>query len=300
MAHKTISPVDLIAKFKYALENKWGYIWGTAGVLWTEAKQKALEKTTDPDRESGRLYGSKWIGNIVTDCSGLFYWAFNKLGSYMYHGSNTMWNKYCADKGELRKGKRTDGKTLKPGTAVFTYNKAKDIRGHVGLYVGDGTVIEAAGTKQGVITSKITASKWVEWGELKYVDYGVSVEDTSMSINPYPTLKYGSKGDDVVKLQDMLASCGSSITVDGIFGNGTRSAVVAFQNKHGLVADGIVGPKTWAALYEAVSNQNQENKPTDDNKVTAIEWNELSLEEKVDVMWAVICKHFGTDDYVEL
>lgn len=299
MAYKTISPVDLIEKFKYALDNKWGYIWGTAGVLWTEAKQKALEKTTDPDRESGRLYGSKWIGHTVADCSGLFSWAFDKLGSYMYHGSDTMWNKYCVNKGELRKGKRTDGKTLKPGTAVFTYNKVKDNRGHVGLYVGDGLVIEAAGTKQGVITSKVTASKWVEWGELKYVNYGDVKEESSMETESRPTIKYGSKGDDVTALQQMLSFCGSTVSVDGIFGNGTRSAVVAFQNKHGLKADGIVGPKTWAALDEAVKTGIRDTTVVT-NKITTVEWSQLSIEEKVDVIWTVICKHFGTDGYVEL
>ena len=37
-------------------------------------------------------------------------------------------------------------------------------------------------------------------------------------------------------------------TVDGIYGNLTRSAVKYFQRKNGLVADGIVGKKTAAAL----------------------------------------------------
>lgn len=59
----------------------------------------------------------------------------------MYHGSNTMWNKYAAAKGSLQGGKRTDGQPLKPGTAVFL-TKGSD-RHHVGLYVGDGKVIEA-------------------------------------------------------------------------------------------------------------------------------------------------------------
>ena len=166
-----ISPMDLISKFQQALEDDWGYIWGTAGVLWTEAKQKALEKTTDEDRAMGRKYGSKWIGHMVADCSGLFSWAFAQLGGYMYHGSNTMWDKYCSSQGELKKGKRTDGKELLPGTAVFTYNKSKKKRGHVGLYIGGGWVIEAEGTINGVIKSKVTNSKWVEWGELKGVEY---------------------------------------------------------------------------------------------------------------------------------
>ena len=54
---------------------------------------------------------------------------------------NTMWNKYAAAKGSLQGGKRTDGQPLKPGTAVFL-TKGSD-RHHVGLYVGDGKVIEA-------------------------------------------------------------------------------------------------------------------------------------------------------------
>ena len=165
-----IQPNDLIEKFRYALNNGWGYIWGTAGVKWTKEKQAALEKTTDEDRAMGRKYGSKWIGHTVADCSGLFSWAFKKLGGYMYHGSNTMWDKYCADKGELKKGKRADGKELLPGTAVFTRNKKTGKRGHVGLYIGNGKVIEAAGTIEGVITSK-GDGKWVEWGELKDVNY---------------------------------------------------------------------------------------------------------------------------------
>ena len=88
----------------------------------------------------------------------------------MYHGSNTMWDKYCTNKGELVSGKRDDGRELLPGTAVFTRNKDTGKRGHVGLYIGDGTVIEAAGTQEGVVTSKVTG-KWTEWGELKGVEY---------------------------------------------------------------------------------------------------------------------------------
>lgn len=167
-----ISTTALIDKFRYALENKWGYIWGTAGEKWTAAKQKELERTTDASRAMSRKYGKKWIGHMVADCSGLFSWAFKQLGGYMYHGSNTMWNSYCQHKGELKKGRREDGQDLKPGTAVFTYNKTNKKRGHVGLFIGEGIVIEAAETLKGVITSKVTDSKWVEWGELKGVDYG--------------------------------------------------------------------------------------------------------------------------------
>ena len=167
---KIIQATSLIALFQQALDSEWGYIWGTAGTMWTAAKQEALNKTTDASRANSRRYGKQWIGHMVADCSGLFSWAFDQLGGYMYHGSNTMWDKYCSAKGELSKGVRDDGQELKPGTAVFTHSSEK--RGHVGLFIGNGLVIEAAGAKQGVITSKVTDKKWVEWGELVGVYYG--------------------------------------------------------------------------------------------------------------------------------
>lgn len=182
-----IAAVDLIAKFQYALNNKWGYIYGAWHETWTASKQNALVNTfkskygadwqnnataKKQDKYYGAVYGSKWINHIVTDCSGLFYWAFKELGGYMYHGSNTMYNKYCTSKGKLTKRGRTDGKELKPGTAVFTGNESN--HGHVGLYIGNDTVIEASGTQAGVITTKISGGKWTYWGELKGVKYGAA------------------------------------------------------------------------------------------------------------------------------
>ena len=57
------------------------------------------------------------------------------------------------------------------------------------------------------------------------------------------TLKKGSKGEDVKQLQILLG-----IKADGIFGKQTEQAVIEFQKSKGLVADGIVGNKTWTAL----------------------------------------------------
>lgn len=56
-------------------------------------------------------------------------------------------------------------------------------------------------------------------------------------------LRIGSKGPDVMKLQQLLY-----LKADGIFGQLTLEAVKAFQNDNGLFPDGIVGPKTWAML----------------------------------------------------
>ena len=188
-----IRTADLIAKFQYALDNKYGYILNTAGELWTQAKQNATKI------ENARLYGQKWVGHHVSDCSGLFYWAFKQLGGYMYHGSNTMWDKYCVSQGKLSGGKRSDGKELKPGTAVFVLKGTSD-RSHVGLYIGGGKVIEAAGTKSGVITSNVSDKKWAEWGELKGVDYENSGESTTTSTEPETPTTVGSAVVNAVRV----------------------------------------------------------------------------------------------------
>lgn len=57
-------------------------------------------------------------------------------------------------------------------------------------------------------------------------------------------LKKGSRGDEVRALQKAL-----HLYEDGIFGVLTEEAVKEYQKTHGLVADGIVGDKTWAKLF---------------------------------------------------
>lgn len=179
-----IKPNELIAWFQYAIDNNYGYIYGTSVVKWTDAKQKQKVQYIESKYGSGwknssaaksdkyyyaALYGAKWIGHYVVDCSGMFVWAYKKFGASIAHGSNSIYRAYCSSKGQLRNGARADGKPLLPGTAVFTGTESE--HGHIGLYVGDGYVIEASGTQAGVIKSKITLSKWTYWGELKAVDY---------------------------------------------------------------------------------------------------------------------------------
>ena len=265
---KVISTQALIDKFKEALADKWGYIWGTAGELWTAAKQKQLEQTTDADRANSRKYGSKWIGHKVADCSGLFSWAFKQLGGYMYHGSDTMFRKYCDAKGELNSGARTDGQGLKPGTAVFVWKADKKKYTHVGLYIGDGLVIEAAGARQGVISGKVTDSKWTNWGELKGVDYSGTAPEPAPAPDPEPakrpTIRKGNRNQYVKELQTDLDRLGYNLGIcgiDGDFGTATEKAVKEFQRDHGLSQDGICGPKTWAALIDAVDRLKPQPEP---------------------------------------
>ena len=63
------------------------------------------------------------------------------------------------------------------------------------------------------------------------------------------TLKQGSKGTQVKTMQTKLKNWGYySGAVDGVYGAQTKQAVIKFQKKNGLTADGIAGAKTLAAL----------------------------------------------------
>ena len=185
-----IKAAALIAKFYDSLG--WGYIYGCSHEMWSEAKQREYERkySDDPDRQNSCKYGGKWVGHWVTDCSGLFHYWFNQLGGKIAHGSNSIWDNYCTDKGELRNGSRTDGKPLKPGTAVFT-TSSNGRHNHIGLYVGGGLVIEAQGAQAGVVTSVVTNKKWTLWGELKGVSYEEGGEKTMTAKVVLPSGKSG-------------------------------------------------------------------------------------------------------------
>lgn len=245
----------LCAHFEEAYANGWGYIYGTAGVVWTASRQSALQAkyAADPAGNSNlrysATYGSKWIGKHVADCSGLFAWAFRELGGSIYHGSNTIWRKYTTRTGTIR-----EGVALRPGTAVFLHNGAK--RTHIGLYVGGDSVIEAKGTKAGVVMSSL--SDWDEWGELRGVHY-----DGDEEVIPMGTLRRGSRGDEVSELQEMLSALGYDCgKADGVYGAKTEAAVRAFQQAEGLAVDGIAGQMTRTALQAAWDEMQVGGHPT--------------------------------------
>lgn len=71
-----------------------------------------------------------------------------------------------------------------------------------------------------------------------------------------PTIGVGDSGAYVKEAQSMLKKLGYNIGsygADGIFGNSTKGAVLNFQKKSNLDADGIVGPNTWAELDKQIA-----------------------------------------------
>lgn len=93
-----------------------------------------------------------------------------------------------------------------------------------------------------------------------YTEFG---ETVSVAI-----LKQGSTGGEVKEVQRRLKKWGYyNGSVDGVFGAGTRAAVIAFQKKNGLTADGVVGKATYKALgmtgsYNSLSGQSGQSGQT--------------------------------------
>lgn len=70
------------------------------------------------------------------------------------------------------------------------------------------------------------------------------------------TLKGGSKGENVKTLQRNLNTVmNAGLSVDGEFGPGTKSAVIKFQKKYGLEADGIYGPASAKKMTEVLASK---------------------------------------------
>ena len=102
-------------------------------------------------------------------------------------------------------------------------------------WFGGNTVIKAKVNFIPLIENKIA--------ELKGKTSTPSIPTTTTAI-----LRKGSKGSDVKTLQTKLNKLGYKLVVDGDFGSGTLDAVISFQNKNGLIADGIVGSNTWNTI----------------------------------------------------
>lgn len=91
----------------------------------------------------------------------------------------------------------------------------------------------------------------------------------TVDVSSYPLIRRGSKGTYVKKCQNLLIQKGYELPkygADGDFGAEMYSAVIKFQREHGLEVDGIVGAKTWEALFAAEDIGEEEIKPGSETK----------------------------------
>lgn len=101
---------------------------------------------------------------------------------------------------------------------------------------------------------------WMEWEDVLKRDEVYLLMPPAMPVEPEEpqiivqrTLRLVEKprmqGKDVKEAQTLLTEHGIKCDADGVFGPATDTAVRTFQKRKGLVVDGIVGAKTWAALH---------------------------------------------------
>lgn len=149
------------------------------------------------------------------------------------------------------------------------YNDGLGNASHVGVYTAQGKGAVHSSSSRGCVAESKFEGKtipnggWNRVGLCKLLDYGLQSAAPAASVNVCPTcgheleiqytrlLKRGVKGDDVAAVQRVLMSMGYDMGgygADGDFGVYTLSAVKQFQESRCLVADGVVGPETWARL----------------------------------------------------
>lgn len=257
------------------------YWYGTYGKIATEDLYKAKRKQY-PDFYTAADFPSQY-GKRVHDCVGL-------VKGYLWSDSPTAAPKYDAAQDKSARGMYAAATvkgeiTTFPGKAgqlVFKGTSPTKIY-HVGIYDGEGHVVEARGHAYGVVVTDFKATQWAYWAQCPYIEADAVEDipaDDSVATAPteapggnkisstvtytlvLPLVQKGDSGPLVETFQTILRARGYSLGaygpngdgVDGEFGNATENAVEAFQedntNATGepLEVDGKVGGETWTTL----------------------------------------------------
>lgn len=166
--------LDLVKWAQMAYDNKWGYVWGSHGNVLTANELKKLEKTFGSHVTDKEEYiKSHWLGRRTSDCVGLIkgYGWYDETSGIIKYGTNGM-KDVTADgmfNAAVEKGPISTMPDI-PGIAVWH-------QGHIGVYIGNGYVIHAANTYDGVIKTPITSSGWTHWLKVPYINYIEETED---------------------------------------------------------------------------------------------------------------------------
>lgn len=164
---------DLVEWAIAAERSGWGYVWGTFGHILTpasfESKFNQYPEDIGPYADFIREH---WIGGRTADCVGFikgYCWLDAEAGA-IHYGSNGMPDVdtdglyYLAtEKGSI------DTLPELPGVVVWQ-------DGHVGIYIGDGEVIEAKGTYYGVVRTKLENGIWSHWLKVPCIFYEENIQ----------------------------------------------------------------------------------------------------------------------------
>ena len=167
-APTTKNAEDLVAYVTHAWESGWGYVWGTFGQVLTESLlESKIRQYPDGVGSYEDVIRSKWLGGRAADCIGLIkgYGWLDTDSMTIRYGANGMPDIGADAMYRNASVKGTIGTIPEtPGLAVWK-------SGHIGVYIGDGEVIEAMGTKYGVVKTKLEDRNWTAWLEIPYIQY---------------------------------------------------------------------------------------------------------------------------------
>lgn len=151
-----------------------GYCWGADGQVCSPKIRRELAGRTSSQSNKNNLLitCAKWDGKRVWDCSGLFRGAWRELDKYRSGGATTIYKSWCGEKGTI------DTMPDIPGIAVFRGTPGN--MAHIGLYIGNGEVIDARSSGKGVVRGKKSAYKWTHWGRLADVDYSETEDEPTV------------------------------------------------------------------------------------------------------------------------
>lgn len=258
-----ITNTDFVAYLKQMVGQPYWY--GTCGYNCTSSLLKAKARQYPShygSSRSARYNKDIAAKQVCADCIGLgkgFIWTSGGTAILAAIGTGAkIINKYgsggCPDKSANGMFAYAKAKKLKYG-AIATIPEIPGLAvrkdGHVGYYIGDGKVVEAQSFAKGIVITNLKDRPWTDWYEFPGIKYVAEETPKVDPETPTPTLRSGSKGEDVKVLQQKLKDLGYDIGrtgVDGKFGLKTAAAVKAFQKNKNLKVDGIVGKATWAAL----------------------------------------------------
>lgn len=166
----TKNSFDLVKWCENAYKNGWGYVYGGYGQVCTKQYLDQQASLFPGNNEAGgemRKVGEKWLGKRVCDCIGLIksYAWYNADSEEIVAGSNgftdcganSIWNN-VTESGPISSMPET------PGLAVW-------MDGHIGVYIGNGEVIEAQGTAYGVVKTQLSGRGWTKWLKIPNIKY---------------------------------------------------------------------------------------------------------------------------------
>ncbi len=159
---------DLVQYALHAYQEHWGYVWGTFGHVLTESLFEAkLAQYPDALAGNADFIRQTWVGGRTTDCVGLikgYGWLDAETEEIVYNtngmpdiSANEMYHSATAS-GPIDTIPET------PGLAVWH-------DGHIGVYIGNGEVVEAMGTRYGVVKTKLEGARWTHWLKIPYISY---------------------------------------------------------------------------------------------------------------------------------